>query len=107
MDYHYFHISFVWKNTFKTTVLDPIFDLADEWIRYGGYNWIIYTREDQLIWTKRLWAVLGADDQLMILELTKPPLASGMMPQWVWDWMNKSRPAGFVIPPPPPILGLR
>jgi hypothetical protein len=87
----YLHIGFIWRGPAKLKELTPIFDLAEDWIMYGGNNWIVYTSRSFLEWNGWIRAVLGPEDSVLILELTDPLIAVGLMPQWVWDWLNKER----------------
>ena len=107
MNKHYLHIGFIWRGPVKQDEIRPIFDLAEDWIMYGGNNWIIYTDQAPLQWCGWLRAVLGPDDSVLIVELNGTLLAGGVMPQWVWDWVNRDRnePATFGLKTfsPPPI----
>lgn len=95
----FFHVGFIWRGPAKQVEITAIFDLAEDWISYGGNNWIIYTKRDYLTWCGWLRAVLGPDDSVLILELNNPLIGVGFMPQWVWDWINRDRTDPGWIPP--------
>jgi hypothetical protein len=88
----YFHISIIWTTPAKPLdQLRPIFDLALEWIFYGGNNWIIYTGESTYTWQGRMRAVTNDSDFFFICEIANIENSGGWLPKWVWDWIKKER----------------
>jgi hypothetical protein len=88
---NYFHVGFIWRGPAKQKELTPIFNLAEDWITYGGNNWIIYTKQSIFEWNGWLGAVLGPEDSILIIELPHHLIGVGLMPEWVWEWINKDR----------------
>jgi hypothetical protein len=89
----FLHVSIVWGSTAKSpNQLKPIFDLADDWITYGGNNWIIYTAEASVTWQGRVMAVLNiSEDFCFISEIANVHETTGFLPGWVWEWLRKPR----------------
>lgn len=83
----FFHVSIVWGETSKgLEQLRGIFNDADDWITYGGSNWILYTSDEIYTWQARLVAVIDqAKDSFFICEILNIDFAGGWMPRWVWD----------------------
>jgi hypothetical protein len=97
----FFHISIIWRGTPKSsTTLQPIFDLADDWIFLGYACWIIYTGEHVSIWQGRIIAVLGSTDTCFISEITDVHGTAGWLSPSAWEWLRKDRsPIPYLIPP--------
>lgn len=91
MNGRYWHIGFTWTGPAKLQELRPIFDLAEDWLAYGGNNWLIYTNEGIEKWYGWLGAVLGPEDGVLIIEVKEPLFGVGRMPQFVWNWVNRDR----------------
>ncbi len=73
-------------------VLEPtIRSFSIDWLRYTTSTWIILTEVPTQVITERLKAVLSSDDIFMITELNMREMAYGVMPTWVWDWMNRNQ----------------
>ncbi len=88
----YFHLSIIWNGPAKSVeLLTPIFDLADDWITYGGSNWIVYTSEDLVKWSGRIRAVISDADSFFICEIADITETDGWLQMWVWEWIHKSR----------------
>lgn len=99
----FLHVSIVWGGTPKTLdQLRPIFDLADEWLCYGGSNWIVYTSETTFTWQGRMRAVTGDSDVFFISQIQNVTECGGWLPQWMWAWIKKprgtSQPFGYFPP---------
>ncbi len=96
-------VSIIWRSPVKPVdQLRPIFDLADEWITYGGGNWILYTAEDTFTWSGRVRAFLTDTDSFFIFEISNIQYAGGWMPPWVWEWVHKDRSSNLISLPLPP-----
>jgi hypothetical protein len=95
----FMHLSIVWRDTAKTLdQLRPIFNLADDWVTYGGNNWIIYTSEDILTWHERMRAVINISvDSFVICEVIGKDSFYGWCPRYVVEWLHKPRPS-YILP---------
>jgi len=87
----FLHISFGLQTIHKIKKLEPIFAEADDWIRYLPNCWIIWTTGDSTYWYNRLAPYLAAEDRLFICEINLTN-RQGWLDQWIWEWMDKSRP---------------
>ncbi|MFZ1087028.1 MAG: hypothetical protein WAN35_18855 [Terracidiphilus sp.] len=88
----FFHISIVWGGPVKLPdQLKPIFDLASDWITYGGGNYIIYTSEDVFTWQGRISAIIGPEDTFLLCEISNIENSGGWLAKWIWDWIRKPR----------------
>ena len=87
----YLHIAFHSVGQPLIKELEPVFgNLAEDWIRYSGNCWIVWTSNDPNAWHAALKPHMRPDDQFLILGL-KNGIAVGWLPQWIWDWINKPR----------------
>lgn len=96
----FLHISIVWRAEEKSVdQLRPIFDLAEEWVCYGGSNWILYTSGDISTWQGRVRAIISDSDSFFVCEIAHVRNSGGWLPKWVWDWIKKDRQYDqFVLP---------
>ena len=89
----YFHIAFGMVDAQRISTLEATFGkMSDDWLRYTGTCWITWTQYDATAWFHALQPHLKPGEYLLILEL-KPNQGAlqGMLPQWVWGWLNKPR----------------
>jgi hypothetical protein len=91
MSAKFLHIGFSWQGTPKMKELEPTFNNALDWVRYGRDCWIIYTTTDANTWSARIKPLIGPNDSFLISELTNLNTSTGWMPKWVWDWTRKAR----------------
>lgn len=97
----FLHISIVWRSPEKSVdQVRPIFDLANEWVTYGGGNWILYTSESIYVWQGRIRAILTDKDSFFICKIDGIEQSGGWIPKWVWNWIHKDR-ASYYLPTPP------
>jgi len=64
--------------------------VGDDWIRYAGNNWIVWTARSPHAWFDILRPHLGPNGQLLISELNLENRA-GYLSQWIWDWIDGKR----------------
>lgn len=62
-------------------------DHAQEWRRPMATQWLVETEEDVDVWARRLAAVLGPDDQLLVTEVRRP--IQGWLTSDLWEWVNE------------------
>ena len=96
MPKRYLHIGFVWgSGVAAANKVAPIIESdenVDDWFKYGGNCWIVYTRYDQSAWSDVLRKHIDPQkDYLMIYELTNLPSSNGSLPANMWDWFNRQR----------------
>lgn len=98
----FMHISIVWRGQEKKLEqLRPIFDLAEDWVTYGGHNWIIYTSEDAFTWSGRIKAVINESlDSFVICEVLNKDSFYGWCPTYVSEWLNQPRAQLNLLSPP-------
>lgn len=88
----YLHIGFHFASMPKTTELEPIFmNFSDDWVRYAGNCWLVWTKYSQAQWLEALKPQLGEHDHVLILEIKPSQPLSGWLPQWIWNWLYKVR----------------
>ena len=88
----YFHIGFYFSDHPLGKELEPTFTrCSDDWIRYCENCWVIYTKYTPEELLRELKQYLGEKDQLLILEIKNDQQISGWLPQWIWNWLYKTR----------------
>jgi hypothetical protein len=87
----YLHVSFNFeKRPAKEKELIPVFDQAQEWVRYAPNCWIIYTNETPETWASRFRKYLHADDTVFVCEINISNYF-GWAEKLLWDWIAKKR----------------
>lgn len=75
----------------KDTELEPFFTKhADDWLRYGGVNWIVWTEHSPSRWNDLVKPHLTGNDQVLIYGI-KNSDRSGLLYKWVWEWLDRKR----------------
>jgi hypothetical protein len=75
----------------KDTVLEPLFNQhADDWLRFGGTNWIAWTEHSPAQWNNLVKPFLEGNDQVVIYGINNSD-RSGILHKWIWDWLDKNR----------------
>lgn len=73
--------------------VQPIINSADDWLKYAGNCWIVWSALSPKQWFEKFETVpeLSKCSILIVkLDLT-PENRAGQLPQWIWDWIQKSR----------------
>jgi hypothetical protein len=92
MGARYVLVSFTWRETPKVKELEPLFGTALDWLRYSSDCWLLWTTESPAIWFQYIKPFLGEKDSVFITEISfTPGTYSGWQPQWIIDWMYKTR----------------
>jgi hypothetical protein len=94
MEKKYFQITFHFSGQPIAKELESTFTtLAEDWLRYSGNCWIIYTSKQPAELFNALKPFLkNPQDQILILELKKNQgVLHGWLQPWIWDWLNKVR----------------
>jgi hypothetical protein len=99
---HYLHISFQFNVPFiqlkqmQDAVHLMVTNHAEDWMRYGGNCWIIWTPEGARDWVQRLNQIPSMpmnSINCVEIELSNDPFKNwGQFPQQIWDWFNRPRP---------------
>lgn len=94
---HYIHISFSYPSSMDELEaahrIQPIINTADDWLKYADNCWIIWTSQTPQQWYDKFAAVeeLKMCSILIVKQNLSPENRAGQLPQWVWDWIQKSR----------------
>jgi len=94
---HYLHIAFhVPVPTMGLSVsakVQPVINTADDWVRYSFNCWIIWTAESPDEWYGKLIKIPELSSlSFFIIKIDMSAMnRSGQFPQWIWDWINRSR----------------
>jgi len=100
----FLHVGLTFAGTPKVRDLEPwIQSVCQDWVRYSPNNWIIWTNRSPQAVSEALRGGLGASDLVLVVRIETHD-ASGYLPQWIWDWINRPRPPGWTPPPPLPFL---
>ena len=68
----YLHISFNSEHEGTLEELEPIFEsMSDDWIRYSGNCWIVWTSYSPKEWFDVLEPILEVNNLIVILEVPK------------------------------------
>jgi hypothetical protein len=87
----YLHIGINWVGPSKSDEIhDLIVSNVDDWFRYGGNCWIIWTKYDQTSWAKFLQPHMGKS-YLVVYEVTNLASSNGILPTDRWEWFNRFR----------------
>jgi hypothetical protein len=97
MNKKYLHISFHFPPPLSeleaTHHIQPIINTADDWLKYTGNCWIVWSSLGPKQWFEKFEAVpelIKCSILIVKLDLT-PDNRAGQLPQWVWDWIQKTR----------------
>jgi hypothetical protein len=91
----FLHVSFVWNGVPKVQELEPVFNQALDWLRYGS-SWILWTNTDAESWYARIAPHITVNDRVFVCELNTNN-KQGWMDKFAWEWLNKNR---ATYPPP-------
>ncbi len=86
----FLHIAFNFRGPTKVSELEPIFNVAVDWLRYAPNCWIVWTTSDAGKWFSRLKPKLGPDDTMLIIRVD-PNERNGWLPKWIWEWLQQKR----------------
>jgi hypothetical protein len=68
------------------------FNLAKDWIYYAPNCWILYTRRSADAWFDIIKPLLGEDDRVFIVEISRDASKrSGFLQPDVWEWLDRER----------------
>lgn len=84
----FLHVGFNWADGKpKIAELEPLFNHADDWIRYAANCWVVHTTEDANAWYERVRKYMTSDDRVLICELN-PSNKQGWLDKWMWTRIN-------------------
>ncbi len=86
----YLHVGFAFVGQPKISELVPIFNKADDWLRYAPNCWIIWTAESPEAWDARLKPLLGDKDMVLVCPINLKD-HDGWLTREMWDWINRTR----------------
>jgi hypothetical protein len=90
----YLHIGVNWVGPPRTGDVNRLIDdksVTADWFFYSDNCWVIYTAFTAVQWANYLHRVIGAEDHLIILEITDVGSMGGWLPRWAWEWFLKDR----------------
>jgi hypothetical protein len=92
----YLHIGFAWGSGIGTAdKIAPLIEnpeAVDDWFKYGGNCWIVYTQYTQSEWSTFLRRHIDTDkDYVVVCEVTDLPSSNGNLPKNMWEWFNRQR----------------
>lgn len=74
--------------------MDTALTQAGDWIRFTGYNWLIWTNFSASDITKLARSVLKHPEDSVLVIAVDPRDYSGWAAPWVWQWIDsKTNPA--------------
>lgn len=74
--------------------LEPVFNTADDWLRYAANAWIVSTSESPEVWAEKLRTAISEKDTILIFEID-PSSKWGYANSFVWNWLGKYRRSGL------------
>lgn len=86
----YLHVAFQYAEDRRIQDWESVFDTADDWLRYAGNCWILYTSLSPEEWYNRIKPHLKESERFLICELVIGN-RQGWMNQFAWEWLNKLR----------------
>lgn len=89
----FLHVGFSWSGPPKIDKLEPIFNVAIDWIRYAPNCWILRTTSDADTWFARLKPHMADGDQVFIaeLDLSDSSKYSGWLDKWMWPRLESPK----------------
>jgi|SRR5271157_2994524 len=93
----YVHIAFHYPPTMDALAaehrIQPIINTADDWLKYAGNCWIVWSPHTAKQWYEKFAAVkeLGACYVLIVNLDLAPENRAGQLPDWAWSWIQKKR----------------
>ena len=89
VSYRFLHVGINFRSgVMKVKELEPIFDRAPAWYRYGPGGWILVTNESIDTWYGVLKPHLSDQDYFLIAELNMKGY-QGWLPADGWKWVEK------------------
>lgn len=86
----YLHLSFNFSDKTRMDKVQSILNShSEDWLKYNGNCWIVWTSLNGPQLYNELSKVLTTSENVFIIE--PKPGVFGYMPQWIWDWANKKR----------------
>lgn len=73
--------------------IQPIINGADDWLKYAGNCWIVWSSKTPQQWYEQFAPIERLKQcSIFIVKLDlSPENRAGQFPQWVWDWIQKTR----------------
>ena len=73
--------------------VQSVVNTADDWLKYAGNCWIVWSRLTPKQWFEKFEAVpeLSKCSVLIVRLDLSPENRSGQLPEWAWEWMRKAR----------------
>lgn len=113
--HRFLHIGIVYYYEFSNYKdLEIVFNFSgDDWVRYSGTNWIVWTDKSVQYWNDTVRTRLPPNSQLLIVKLDTSE-RHGLLPKWIWEWLDRPRTgtavpnalASLLSPPAPPLTGM-
>ena len=89
-DFKFLHVGISFDGPAKIAELEPIFDKANDWLRYAANCWILRTSNPPQVWSERIRKVLGEKDTFLICEIDLSNRQGWLYPK-TWEWINRKR----------------
>jgi hypothetical protein len=89
----YLHVGIHWVGAPRTDEIQRLIEApnaAEDWFKYGGNCWVVYSQYDQKAWAEYLSPHVG-ESSLIILEVTNMQQTNGRLIPSLWEWFNKLR----------------
>jgi hypothetical protein len=89
----YLHIGVNWVGVPKPDEIQRLIEspnAVEDWFKYGGNCWLVFTQHDQTAWADYLKPHIGSGS-LVIYEVVNLGNSNGILPINMWEWFNKVR----------------
>jgi hypothetical protein len=95
MNHRYVHVSLGYQvHPWDPKIIDPIASqVSTDWIRYTPSTWICWTDKNLVTISDMFRTKLDTVDHIMVHAMDRSELPCGIMPMWIWDWVNLERDA--------------
>jgi hypothetical protein len=95
----YLHISFYYPPSMSELEaahrIQPIINAADDWLKYAGNCWIVWTSQTPQQWYEKFIAIPELKScSIFIVKIDlspSPDNRAGQFQKWVWDWIATVR----------------
>jgi len=73
--------------------IQPVINMADDWLKYAGNCWIVWSAKTPTEWHAQFQTIERLKNcTIFIINLDiSPGNRAGQAPMWVWDWIGKRR----------------
>lgn len=66
--------------------------VCDDWMRYASQCWVLWSGLSAQDIAHEIRQFYGENEHFIVFPIDALTAPQGWAPQWVWEWINRSRP---------------